>query len=71
MTVIRAGGLTSISVAHARQASGAESPMNPAARQVAPPSLERNTPPESASTIAQTLFELLGETARPMLPSTP
>src|SRR3954447_25163014 len=38
---------------------------------VALPSDERNTPPESASTIAQILLELLGDTASPMLPMTP
>jgi hypothetical protein len=39
--------------------------------QVAPPSVDRNTPPESASTIAQTLLEFVGETATPILPMIP
>ena len=39
--------------------------------QVVPPSSERNSPPESASTSAQTLSWFNGETERPIFPMVP
>src|SRR5206468_7954741 len=43
ITDTRAGGVTSISVAQARQAPGAVSPMKPAGRHARPPSVEIST----------------------------
>src|SRR6185436_17905456 len=40
-------------------------------RHVAPPSSDRNTPPSSASTIAQTRSWLAAETVTPIFPTTP
>ena len=43
MSVTRAGGFTSISVAHSRHDMGSLSPMNPAGLQLLPPSTEIST----------------------------